>query len=134
MLIVNDFSDTIVDTFNKIECIELFKNGKSEKFNPDSPQFEELIKKLNEVFSCGHLAPAFGVSLHDLTVKEMQNGDWIKLHYSEELEKNGLPFTALLFKKENVYGTNLIREYNGKYDGRCIYMDFNKETDLEMLK
>lgn len=134
MLIVNDFSDSLVDIFDNLASIEHINNNQKQIIEPKDKNFLGQINRLKEIFSDGHLMPAFGVSLHHLTVEEMKSGDWIKLNFNSEQQKNDLPFTALVFKLDNVYGTNLIREYNGLYDGRCLYFDFNKETDLNVLK
>ena len=77
--------------------------------------------------------PAFGVSIHEETVNAMQNGEWLKLNYNAEMDKEGLLFTSLLFRLEECQGFNLIRLYGERYDGRCIYLDLPKTTDLKQL-
>ncbi len=131
MLFVDNNENTIVDTFDKIESVEIIKEGVSTTYTGD--QLSQFVAKLQNTFSDGRLMPAFGVSIHNLTIKEMKNGNWVKLNFNGEQEKNGLPFTSLLFHVEDGYGMNLIREYNGKYDGRCIYISFDENTEITNL-
>lgn len=133
MLVIDDNENTIVDTFDNISSIDIFNDGKCNTLDAKDEKFLFLIDKLKDTFSHGHLMPAFGVSIHNLTIKEMRQGDWIKLNFNKEQEKNGLPFSALLFRIDNVYGMNLIREYEGRFDGRCIYIDFDESIDLSRL-
>ncbi len=130
MLTIDDFENTIVNTFEDIVSIDIYRDGVSSTLDMKSAEFKEMLEKLTTTFSNGRLMPALGVSIHNLTVKEMKTGDWMKLNFSHEHEKNGLPFTSLLFRVEDGYGMNLIRENNNKFDGRCIYIDFTELANI----
>ena len=75
--------------------------------------------------------PAFGVSLHNETLNEIKSNCWLQVNFNKEIVKNGLPFNALLFRLEETQGFNLIRLYDGKYEGRCLFLDLDKEMDLK---
>jgi len=74
--------------------------------------------------------PALGVSIHEFTTNELQNDNWLEINFESELQIDDLPFTSLLFKLEETGGINLIRKHNNKYDGRCLYLNLEKTTDL----
>ena len=77
--------------------------------------------------------PAFGVSLDYETQNELKQGEWLQVNFSFEENANGLLFNSLLFKLDTVSGFNLIRLHNGKYEGRCIYLDFDDILDLKQI-
>lgn len=76
--------------------------------------------------------PALGVSLHDETMQEVTNGVWLRFAFDGQHEIDGLPFDQLLLcVKEDVSGTCVIRGNNGKFDGRCFYL--NLEHNFNQL-
>ena len=76
--------------------------------------------------------PAFGVSIHEHTMQALQSGFWIKFNFKEQMKHNDMPFDALLVNiMPNDKGFNLIREVDGKYEGRCFYL--NLENDMQSL-
>ncbi len=122
--------ESTMGKLNDLDSIEIYNNGKIERIEKDNEIFNLIKTRVEEVFLSARVMPAFGVSLHNETTKAMKQENWLKLNFNKEKEKNGLPYSSLVFKLENGYGTNLIREYNGKLDGRCIYLDFDKLIDL----
>lgn len=130
MYTVNDYTDSIADCLDCIESIEIYNEGKKTLFISDNKYFAKTVANLKNVFNNARLMPAFGVSLHYETIKAIKLGKWIKINFSKELTKNDLSFTSLLFEITTTQGVNLIREYSGKYEGRCLYVDFDKEIDL----
>lgn len=106
------------------ECVEIIKGEKD---------FNALVLKIKQLFSSSRLMPAFGVSLHKETLNAMQEGDWLEIIFSNEQEKNGLKFSKLLFKLEITGGVNLIRFNQNKYEGRCLFLDFDDLIDLKQL-
>lgn len=117
-----------LENISKIEIVEYgtFKDLKNIRF-------ESTLLKLKNLFSSARLMPAFGVSLHQETLDALNAGQWLKISFSHEQNVNGLLFDALVFQLSQSAGLNLIREYNGKYEGRCIYLDFDEETNLKDL-
>ena len=133
MLFFEDNSNTILDIFNDIKSIEIFENDKQIKIEKHNPNYKKILNNLFDTFEDSRLSPAFGVSIHEETIKVMQKDSWIKLNFSKEMKKNELPFNSLVFKLEETYGFNLIRFYNQKYDGRCIYIDFIEKINLKNI-
>lgn len=68
--------------------------------------------------------PALGVSLHDETMQAVQSGVWLRFKFAKTFEVDGMPFDDILVEiRPDMYGTNLIRGNNGRYEGRCFYVD-----------
>ena len=124
-MIIYDNENVLNDIVEKIENFEVFINGEKREINSKSKDFLVLKNNLFELFSNSRLLPAFGVSLHHETLNEMQKGEWLKINFSKLITKNGLSFDSLLIKLEETRGCNLIRLFNGKYEGRCLYIDFD---------
>ena len=133
MQIYHDNSNSLIDLIEKIESFTLIKNGKHSFLDASSQNFIEMKDNLLEVFKQGTLMPALSVSLHNLTVEEMKSGNWLELNFKDEQIKNDLPFTSLLIKLEQTGDFNLIRKHNEKYDGRCLYLQLENHTDLNLL-
>ena len=122
---------TMYNTLEHLESIELIQNGTSHKLNQQ--EFQQTFARLQDLFGEARVMPAFGVSIHEDTLNAMQDGEWLKLNYNAEMDKEGLLFTSLLFRLEECQGFNLIRLYGERYDGRCIYLDLPQTTDLKQL-
>lgn len=131
MFVVNNYSNTMLDCIQKIENIEIFTDGKIKIVDKNNIQFVCIIDKLKNIFAQAQVLPALGVSLHHETIEALKTDTWLKLNFASEQEKNGLYFTSLLFKLEETAGINLIREYNNKYDGRCIFLNLDNTTKLQ---
>lgn len=128
-----NYQDNISQITEYIADFTIFKNGTKIKVGKADKFYNDLICNIEGLFSLSRVMPAFGVSLHDETLNELQNGEWIQINFNKEIEKNGLPFNALLFKLEVTGGMNLIRLYNNKYEGRCIFIEFNEILDLQQI-
>lgn len=133
MFIQNDYSDSMIDCLNYIDSFFIFENGKRKEIKKANVEFDIIYNKIENLFYNSHLMPAFGVSLHNETLNAIKCESWLQINFSKEMIKNDLPFNALIFKLEETSGINLIRLHNKKYDGRCIYLDFNEKTDLIKL-
>ena len=121
----------LLGALENISKIEIVENGTFKDLK--NIRFESTLLKLKNLFSSARLMPAFGVSLHQETLDALNAGQWLKISFSHEQNVNGLLFDALVFQLSQSAGLNLIREYNGKYEGRCIYLDFDVETNLKDL-
>jgi len=130
MLQINDKENTMIDTIDKIESFTIFKDGKQIEITPKNKKFNSIISAVEELFSKGQILPAFGVSLHAETQNALTSDEWLQINFKEKLIKNGLPFSALLFKLDNVYGVDLIRVNNNRYEGRCIHLNFFENLNL----
>lgn len=121
----------LLGALENISKIEIVENGTFKDLK--NIRFESTLLKLKNLFSSARLMPAFGVSLHQETLDALNAGQWLKISFSHQQNVNGLLFDALVFQLSQSAGLNLIREYNGKYEGRCIYLDFDEETNLKDL-
>ncbi len=133
MLTFENNADNLVDIVEKVKDFEMIENGKIKKIAHNDEQFKVLVDNLKTLFQSAQLMPAYCVSLHNETTLAMQTEKWLKINFTEEIVKNELPFSSLVFKLEKVIGFNLIRLFNNKYDGRCLYLNLNEETNLEDL-
>ena len=95
---------------------------------------EEDVSNFDALFSAAlkdcNPMPAYGVSLHDETMKAIQEGIWIRFEFDEELTVNELPFDELLINiTKDMYGFNIIRGNDGVYEGRCFYINLERNLD-----
>ncbi len=130
MMVVNGETNDINEIINRAESITIFKGGKQTKIEKNNSQFLKILNNITNCFLDSRIMPAFGVSLHEETLKELKMDSWIKLNFNKTEILNELPFQALLFRLDECYGLNLIRENNKKFEGRCIYLDLDEKTDL----
>lgn len=126
-------SNKIYACLQNIESFNLYVNGKKEVVLKSNKQFDALLSNVKEIFSQSRIMPAFGVSLHNETLNELKTSTWLEINFSSEQIVNDLNFATLLFKVEEGYGMNLIRKYNNRYEGRCIYLDFDTKVDLSFI-
>ena len=131
MFLMENNQDSMVDTLKNINYVTITDNGEKKTIEKNDKDFKKVIGGLEKIYNKGFLMPAFGVSLHDETIKAMEEGVWLELSYLSEQVKNGLPFTSLLIKIEDGYGFNIIRKYGGRFEGRCLYLSLDRETHLE---
>ena len=124
---------SICDCLQFVESFDVFCNGNITKFQPDNDEFLIIKQRLIDIFQSARLMPAFGVSLHNETLNELKYNKWLQINFKKEQTKNGLIFNSLLFKLEQTSGFNLIRLYNNKYEGRCIYLDLGENIDLNSI-
>ena len=116
-------NESVVSVFGNTINIVVYHNGNKHLFFKGDDKFEKIYKSLIETTNLSHDMPAFGVSLHDETNNELKTGTWVELVFEFENSFNDMPFDTLLFKVEaENSGFNLIRKFNGKYEGRCFYL------------
>lgn len=133
MLQINDRENTMIDTLDKIESFTIFQDGKETEINKENKKFNSIFLAVEEVFAKGQILPAFGVNLHDETLNALKSDEWLQINFKEEQIKNGLSFSALLFRLDNVYGVDLVRVNNNKYEGRCIHLNFFENLNLKNI-
>ena len=128
-MFVYQVENQLAQCLENISKIEVFENGK--KCALEGVNIEKTISKLKDLFLCSRLMPAFSVSLHNETLDALSQGQWLKLSFSHQQSVSALFFDALVFELNETAGMNLIREYEGKYEGRCLYLDFDETVNLE---
>lgn len=116
----------ITDSFNYVSKINIINNNEKQIHHKGESDFEEVLETLNDITEYSHDMPAFGVSIDKLTREEVKTGQWLELEFDKTYSFNEMPFEKLLIKIEkDIYGFNLIRYQNGKYEGRCFYLSLN---------
>ena len=82
--------------------------------------------------------PAFGVALHNDTIEVMTKGIWVEFIFDNTKSHNEMLFDSLLINVVGEHsGFNIIRKYQGQYEGRCFYVDLidnNLSTLEEYIK
>ena len=130
MFMIYGNTNEMMPILEKIASFERIIDGKTTLISKNNKNFGKILDNLSSVFSCGRVMPALAVSLHDMTVEDMKTDRWRKLNFSETETVNELPFESLLFRLDDCFGFNLIRETNGRFQGRCIYFALDEKTDL----
>ena len=123
----------MLNCLKKIESFVVRCNGEKTTIKKEDIKFKELHDKVYNLFSNSRVMPAFGVSLNSETQDAIRNDVWIEINFNSEMIINELSFSSLLFKLDQTSGVNLIRQHNGRYEGRCIFLDFDEEMDLIRL-
>lgn len=122
--------ENVTDSFNSVVKMQVTNENMQTTLNKGDDKFEIILKTLKDKTKYAHDMPAFGVSIDDLTREEMKTGTWLELEFDKTYVFNDMPFDALLIKVEkDIYGFNLIRRYNGKYEGRCFYLSLNESMN-----
>ncbi len=118
--------------FSYASSINVINNDEKLTFNSEQQTFQQVIDCLKQITLDSHDMPAFSVSLDYETRQAIKSGLWLELEFNTLQSVNGLPFTALLISvNSNDSGFNLIRKFNGKYEGRCLYLSL--EGDMTPL-
>lgn len=117
--------EEIYSVFDQSEVISVYDGGVKTSYSSGSDGYGKILNGWNDMIAGSHQMPAFGVSINDLTVKEMQTGKWVEFEFGKKLTCCGMPFEKLLVAvNKDYYGFNLIRyESERGYDGRCFYLD-----------
>ena len=85
-----------------------------------------MLNALEDICTGAFDMPAFGVSLDGETREAMKSGYWLELLFDGEHNFNKMNFEALLINVNSDYtGFNIIRKVNGKYEGRCFFLNLN---------
>ena len=114
----------LVDVIRSACGVNVIKDGITQSYESTTNEFVELMQEFVNMTKDSHEMPAFGVSLHDSTVEAMKDGLWIEFVFDRTQIHNGMPFESLLINVEKDWmGFNLIRKYNGRYEGRCYYIN-----------
>lgn len=121
-------ANVMVDLFNEVSMIEVYNDGQViELSEEEQNKFDELFC---DAISQARQMPAFGVSLHDLTIEDMKHGIWVKFIFDKTIVKSEMPFNELLIHvQKDCHGFNVIRGNNGRYEGRCYYLDLDGTLD-----
>ncbi len=102
--------------------IKLYKEGKCNEYPKGSIKYQTIVDKFLEMMSGHNKMPAFGVSLHEETLKAMKKGIWVEFIFSGKNIIEELPFESLLMEVDfHSSGFNTIRKNDNLYNGRCVF-------------
>lgn len=124
---------SIEEYFSVANTITIYKDGLKTEYEKDSDEFGEILLSLNSITIGAREMPAYGVSLHEETIKEMQSGYWVELNFNKTKTYSEMPFDSLLIKVEKEWlGFDIIRGQKGVYEGRCFHL-YSPTTTMENL-
>lgn len=117
------------DCFSESCSIVLNIDGESKDTFVGDEDYMKILNTFNEMIDGSHQMPALGVSIHELAIEGRKHGTWLEFNFDKTYCFNDLPFDALLIEIEpNFGGFNLIRRVDGRYDGRCLYLNLNNKN------
>ncbi len=121
-------ANVMIDLFSQASTIKFYKDGQELVLSTEEQEkFEDLFCQAIEN---SLEKPAYSVSLHDQTVEAMKEGFWVKFIFNQTMVKHEMPFDELLIHiEQDCHGLNVIRGNNGKYEGRCFYLDLEGTLD-----
>lgn len=121
------------DIFVQAESIEVLSEGNSEICaKREGAEFSEIMKAWLSLMETARQMPALGVSIDKLTQEEKKSGLWVEFGFEKEVWVWNMNFTALLVKICPGYrGFNVMRKVDGKYTGRCYYLDLGEGSMSE---
>ena len=120
-----DFN-SIPEIYGEAVQIVYYCDGVATTYDRDDVEFAKMVAALAAISQGSHDMPAFGVSLDAETRQARQSGMWVELIFDGEKYFNDYNFDSLLFQvKPDDAGFNLIRQVNGKYEGRCLYLSLD---------
>lgn len=116
----------LTDAVQTAGRIIVIADGREHCFEKDDVAFQAIIKAWDEMTATAIRMPAFGVSIDELTRREMKQGLWTEFRYEKETSCAGMAFDRLLVcVKEEFRGFNVVRHLQEKYQGRCFYVDLS---------
>ena len=119
-----NYETIISDYFNQAQEIIIYVDGNIESYSNNTQEYDKLLSELLNLTKSSLEMPAYAVSLDNDIRDALTKGVWIELNFVKPLIHNEMPFERLLIQVDSEYtGFNLIRLYNGKYEGRCFYLN-----------
>lgn len=121
--------DNLIDSFGLSKRMIVSFDGEDFVFEKGNDKFEKILSSLLKVLVDSHEMPAYCVSLDEETRKEKKNGVWIEFVFDENCKHEGMDFESLLLKVEkDNFAMNLIRKFDGKFEGRCFHLSLSDST------
>lgn len=113
-----------------LESDKLLAYVEGEKKEVNETQIKQILS--NMMADCRQM-PAFGVALDNEVKDAIKSKVWLELEYDKTIVFDEMPFDKLLIEVgEDYTGFNLMRHHDGKYEGRCYYVDL-VEHDMSEL-
>ena len=121
--------ENIQTSFDDSVEIDVIVNDSEKSFSKESSEYYSILFEFKQLIYGSYEMPALGVSVDEWTREEMKSGVWLEFEFASVAYNNELPFDALLIKvEEESGGFNVIRRYEGKYEGRCFYISLVDTT------
>lgn len=119
------YEQSINEVIGACDKIEVISDGVVKSFSNADAQAKSILSAIASMNEGGWEMPGYGVSIDRLTREEMKKGMWLRLVYDERQTRNEMPFDSLLIRVKSEYcGYDLIREVDGKYQGRVFYFGY----------
>lgn len=116
--------EKLVEIMMGADSFGYYKNVKSFVANK-----EDLLPKLQHLFDKAYFAPALAVITPKDFEKLIKNGYWVEFVFNKATYFADMPFDKLIIEiKPKMLGFNVMRNYNGNYDGRCFYLNLHNYT------
>lgn len=123
--------DNLTDSFEVARKMIVSFDGNDFEIEKGNDKFEKVVSSLLKTTKDSHEMPAYSVSLDEETRKERKNGIWVEFVFDSNCRHDGMDFESLLIKvQKEDYAINLIRKYDGKYEGRCFHLSLSGSTAL----
>ena len=128
------YEQSINEVIGACDKIEVISDGVVKSFSRADARAKSILSAIASMNEGGWEMPGYGVSIDRLTREEMKNGMWLRLVYDERQTRNEMPFDSLLIRVKGEYcGYDLIREADGKYQGRVFYFNLNEGKNMQEL-
>lgn len=123
---------SITDYMSAPEYYEVIADGNTQRYAAGEQFYYEIKHALSAMNEGGHEVPALGVALDGEVKEELKRGVYLRMKYARKLTHGGMNFDELLIAVRGEYtGYNIIRGTDGKYGGRCYYV--NLENNMSPL-
>lgn len=128
------YEQSINEIIGACDKIEVISDGVVKSFSHADAQAKSILSAIASMNEGGWEMPGYGVSIDRLTREEMKKGMWLRLVYDERQTRNEMPFDSLLIRVKSEYcGYDLIREVDGKYQGRVFYFNLKESKNMQEL-
>lgn len=99
--------------------------GREKTFLRGDKEYREITDLLAVTFKGGRQMPAYAVAIDEMTQNHV--GSALEIHFDGTMHLDSMPFEKLYIRFEkHYYGVNFERYYEGKYQGRCFYLNFDR--------
>ena len=103
--------------------VNVYIEGESAAYPVGSEKFEEICASWNNMLDGAYTMPAFGVSLHEETLREMGRGVWAEFEFDGQYSSDGMTYEKLLVTVRPDWRAFNIVRYTAEsgYYGRCFH-------------
>ena len=107
------------------ESINVYNNGEITVYRQNETPYSKIVAGWETLIENAREMPAFGVSLHDETMRVINVGLWVEFVFDKQYIHSNMKFEKLLVKVESSWcGFNIVRfNVQGGYSGRCYFID-----------